>query len=124
MLRNKSQTGFLESINHITNGLPKFAYKQLTEQISIENAVTIIEFIKCQKTESNLSDGTKNLLIRSLMYLIKYCKNKNFKQLTRDDIVSYLENLSRSEEVDPAHRWIGTYNLRRGNLTTIAWEWK
>ena len=113
MFRNKYQSDLLEGINHITNGLPKFAYKQLTEQISTENAVTIIEFIKSQKTESNLSDGTKNLLIRSLMYLIRYCKNKNFKQLTRADIVNYLENLRKSEEVDRAHRWIGTYNLRR-----------
>ena len=113
MLRNKDQTDLIESINHLTNGLPKFAYKQLTEQISTENAVTIIEFIKCQKTESNLSDGTKNLLIRSLMYLVKYCKNKNFKLLTRDDIVNYLESLRKSEEADPTHRWIGTYNLRK-----------
>jgi integrase/recombinase XerD len=113
VLRNKDQTNLLESIDHITNGLPRFAYKQLTQQISTENAVTIIEFIKCQRTESNLSDGTKNLVIRSLMYLVKYCNNKNFKQLTRVDIVNYLDRLRKSEETDPIHRWIGTYNLRR-----------
>jgi integrase/recombinase XerD len=113
VLRNKDQIDLIKSINHITNGLPRFACKQLTQQISPENAVTIIEFIKCQKTESNLSDGTKNLVIRSLMYLVKYCKNKNFKQLTRADILNYLDSLRKSEESDPIHRWIGTYNLRR-----------
>jgi integrase/recombinase XerD len=113
VLRNKDQIDLIESINHITNGLPRFACKQLTQQISTENAVTIIEFIKCQKTESNLSDGTKNLVIRSLMYLVKYCKNKNFKQLIRADILNYLDSLRKSEETDPIHRWIGTYNLRR-----------
>ena len=111
-LRTKDQTDLIESINHITNDLPRFVYKQLS-QISTENAVTIIEFIKCQKTESNLSDSTKNLVIRSLITLIKYFMNKNFKQLTRFDIINYLDSLRKSEDADPTHKWIGTYNLRR-----------
>ena len=111
-LRTKDQTELIESINHITNDLPRFVYKQLS-QISTENAVTIIEFIKCQKTESNLSDSTKNLVIRSLITLIKYFMNKNFKQLTRFDIINYLDSLRKSEDADPTHKWIGTYNLRR-----------
>ena len=79
----------------------------------MENAVIIIEFIKCQKTESNLSDGTKNLVIRSLITLVKYFANKNFKQLTRVDILNYLDSLRKSEEDDPTHKWFGTYNLKR-----------
>jgi integrase len=112
-LRNKDQTNLIESIKLVTNDLPKFAYKHLTQQISIENAATIIEFIKCQKTEINPSDGYKNLVIRTLIIFIKYFKSKNFKQLTRDDIISYLDSLRKSEETDPSHKWIGTYNLRR-----------
>ena len=112
-MRNKDQTDLIESIELVTNGLPKFAYKQLTQQISTENAATITKFIKCQKTEINSSDGYKNLVIRSLIIFIKYFKNKDFKQLTRDDIISYLDSLRKSEETDPSHKWIGTYNLRR-----------
>lgn len=112
-MRNKDQTDLIESINQNTNGLPKFAYKQLTQQISTENAVTIIEFIKCQKTEINPSDSYKSLVIRSLIILIKYFKSKKFKQLTRIDIINYLDSLRKSEEADPTHKWIGTYNLRR-----------
>jgi site-specific recombinase XerD len=111
-LINKEKTDLIESIDCIASGLPKFVCKQLAQQISTENAVTIIEFIKCQKTESNLSDSTKNLVIRSLIMLVRYIK-KNFKQLTRIDIVNYLDSLRKSEEVDPTHKWIGTYNLRR-----------
>jgi hypothetical protein len=112
-LRSKDQTDLIESIKLVTNGLPKFAYKQLTQQISTENAVTIIEFIKCQKTEINPSDSYKNLAIRSLIILIKYFKSKNFKQLTRINIINYLDSLRKTEQVDPTHKWIGTYNLRR-----------
>ena len=109
----KDKIDLIESIGHITSGLPRFICKQLTQQISKENAVIIIEFIKCQKTESNLSDNYKNLVIRSLITLIRYFKNKNFKQLTRVDIINYLDSLRKSEENDPTHKWIGTYNLRR-----------
>ena len=112
-MRSKDQTDLIESIKLVTNGLPKFAYKQLTQQISTENAVTIIEFIKCQKTEINPSDSYKNLAIRSLIILIKYFKSKNFKQLTNINIINYLDSLRESEQVDPTHKWIGTYNLRR-----------
>jgi integrase/recombinase XerD len=112
-LTNKDQADLIESINHNINGLPRSIYKQLTQQISTENAVTIVEFIECQKTESNLSDTYKNLVIKSLITLIKYFTNKNFKQLTRVDIINYLDSLRKPEEADPLHKWIGTYNLRR-----------
>jgi len=112
-LKNISQIDLLERIEHITNGLPTFASKQLTQDISTENAHIIIEYIKCQKTESNISDGYKNLVIKSLLILIKYFKNKNFRQLARSDIISYLDSLHKSEEADPLHKWIGTYNLKR-----------
>ena len=112
-MKNNDQTYLIKIIELVTNGLPKFAYKQLTQQISTENAVTIIEFIKCLKTEINPSDGYKNLVIRSLITFIKYFKTSDFKQLTRDDIITYLDSLRKSEEADPSHKWIGTYNLRR-----------
>ncbi len=110
---NKDGADLIESIENITNSIPKFVYKQLAQYISRENASIIIEFIKCQKTEINLSDTYKNLIITSLITLIKFFKNKNFKQLTRIDIINYLDSLRKSEEADPTHKWIGTYNLRR-----------
>ena len=108
----KDNIDLIESIEQITSGLQKYVCKQLTEQISTENAIIIIEFIKCQKTEINLSDTYKNLVIRSLVTLIRYFKNKNFKRLTRVDIINYLDSLRKSEEDDSAHKWVGTYNLR------------
>jgi integrase len=107
-LRIKDQADFIKSIECVTNGLPKFVYKQLTQQILRENAVIIVEFIKCQKTETY-----KNIVIQSLIVFIRYFKNKKFKQLTRADIINYLDSLRKPEEVDPLHKWIGTYNLRR-----------
>jgi integrase len=113
VLVKRDKTELIENIEHVTPGLQRFVYKQLTQQILTDNAITITEYIKRQKTEINLSDSTKNLIIICLVILIKYFKNKNFKQLTRADIINYLDSLRKSEEVDPAHKWIGTYNNRR-----------
>jgi integrase len=113
VLRNKDQADLIESISRNTNALPRSTYKQLTQRLSPENAVIIIEFIECQKTESNFSDTYKNLVIKSLITIVKYFTNKNFKQLTRVNIIDYLDSLRKPEEADPEHKWIGTYNLRR-----------
>jgi hypothetical protein len=84
-------------------------YMLQQKDISTENAVTIIEFIKCQKTEINPSDG---YMCVDLIF-IKYSRNKNFKQLARAVIITYLDSLLKSEEADPSYKWIGSDNLRR-----------
>ena len=42
--------------------------------------------------------------------------NKTFLQMTRDDVLTYLGKSRKPEDIDPMHKWIGTYNLRRGYL--------
>lgn len=65
------------------------------------------------KTEVNLSDHYRSNLINVLSNFSKYCNNKSFKQITRDDILSFLDSFRKSESSDPLHKWIGTYNLYR-----------
>ena len=69
--------------------------------------------MECQKIEINLSDNYRHTVITCLITLSRYFKNKNFKQLTRLNIINYLNSLRKSEEADPTHKWIGTYNLRK-----------
>jgi hypothetical protein len=109
----KEQTDRFKSIGDVASGLPRFVFKQLTEQISKENADIIVSYIRYQKTDINLSDPYKRLVATSLITLARYFKDKNFNQLTRSDIINYLDSLRKSEDADPEHKWIGTYNLRR-----------
>jgi integrase len=39
--------------------------------------------------------------------------NKPFKQIIRDDVLSFLDSLRKPEASDPLHKWIGTYNVFR-----------
>jgi hypothetical protein len=38
---------------------------------------------------------------------------KPFVDMTRQDIVSFLDSMRKPESLDPLHRWVGTYNLYR-----------
>jgi integrase/recombinase XerD len=33
--------------------------------------------------------------------------------MTRDEILVYLDSIRKPDMLDPLHKWIGTYNLRR-----------
>ena len=46
----------------------------------------------------------------------KNATSKQFKDMTREDILSFLDSLRRIESVDPLHKWIGTYNVYRIQL--------
>jgi site-specific recombinase XerD len=78
--------------------------------IKILNQKIINDYLEARNTEVNLAKSTQVVrsdnLNRFSMYL-----NKNFKDVTRDDILSFLNSVRKSETQDPTHKWIGTYNL-------------
>jgi integrase len=79
--------------------------------ISPENAFIISEYIMAMNRESNPSDNYRRDNIRILCIFSKYSKNKPFKAITRNDIISFLDSYRKPEAADPLHKWIGTYNL-------------
>ena len=38
--------------------------------------------------------------------------NKKFINMTREDVLSYLDKSRKPEDEDPLHKWIGSYNIR------------
>jgi hypothetical protein len=39
-----------------------------------------------------------------------YEENKLFSEITRQDLIPFLDSFRKPEPVDPLHKWIGTYN--------------
>jgi hypothetical protein len=99
-------------IEDTTAGLPSSFAKHLSST-GENNVVTIIEYIAAVKNEVNLSDNYRRDLIESLARFSKYNDNKSFKDLTRSNVIAFLESLRKTETQDPMHKWIGTYNLFR-----------
>ena len=82
-----------------------------------QNAITICRYINSMKSEINLADHYRKSVIVVLSRFSMYLKNiKSFEEITRDDLLSFLDSFRKSETSDPLHRWIGTYNLFRMHL--------
>jgi hypothetical protein len=100
-------------INLIIEGLPP-AYADRLYKIPRDNALAITGFILSMKTEINYSNHHTMNNIMALTLLSKFHnKRKCFREMTRDDILSYLNRLRRPESIDPLHKWIGSYNLHK-----------
>ena len=100
-------------IDFATAGLLPFIYRDLTQNVSPENALDIAEYILAMKTETNLSDAYRTAIILTLSLLSRFSKNKSFAHMTRDEILFYLDSIRKPDMLDPLHKWIGTYNLKR-----------
>jgi integrase/recombinase XerD len=114
--QEQEQEVYRRKIELVTEGLHRFIYRELIEEVSRENAIIIAEYIIAQKTDINISDTYRKTTINTLIIFSKFLKNKHFKDITSEEILSYFDSLRKSESSDPLHKWIGTYNIRKQQL--------
>jgi integrase len=100
-------------INLATQGLQPCVKNWLRIKTSNENALTISEYVLLLTREINPSQNYKKIQIQALVELSDYLQQKPFKQLTTEDVLSFLDKFRKAEDKDPLHKWIGTYNLKR-----------
>ena len=82
-------------------------------RLSKENALTICDYIIAMKREVNPRLSYKKYTIQFLSELSRAVAiQKKFIDMTRDDVLCYLDNCRKPENEDPLHKWIGTYNTR------------
>jgi integrase len=117
-----SDTIIETKIQNATEGLSSDCFNVLHNMVlpaNKENALTISDYISTLKSEINPSDGYRKnniLLLCTFSIFFKNAKSKQFKDMTREDILSFLDSLRKIESVDPLHKWIGTYNVYRIQL--------
>ena len=70
------------------------------------------EFLNDFVIRGNISVGTKRAYVCNLLYLCRFLNSIPFKQVSRDDIISYLQTLRRPLSADVKQKWISTYNNR------------
>jgi integrase len=107
------QTIVNRKIDLATAGLYSFIFKDITQNVSSENALNIVEYVIAMKIETNISDSYRMNTINTLSLFSKFSKNKPFTQMRREDVLLYLDSSRKDETLDPLHKWIGTYNWRR-----------
>lgn len=95
----------IDKINAAAVGLqPEFTHL-LSNRVSKENGLDIATFILAMRTEIDLADSYRKSLIRTLCYLSEHAAQQLFREMTRDDVISYLETARKSKEADPLDRW-------------------
>ena len=99
-------------IERATEGLKKWFITRLENHEHKANALTIANFLIATKIESNIAISYKEDLIYTLCKLSNYI-GKDFKDFSRENILSYLDSYRKTEAKDPLHSWIGSYNLHR-----------
>jgi integrase len=100
-------------IDQITEGISQYFNKSL-RTLSTDNMKTIINYIIATNTEIRLSANYRKDIIHLLTKFVKFHAssiakhNFNFKDITRDDVIRFLDSFRKTEAADPLHKWIGT----------------
>jgi hypothetical protein len=112
-------------IEYVVEGLPSRCFEHLCKKVlpgSKENVLIICDYISSLKSEINPSNSYRKDTIILLCKFSYFLKNKTFKRVTRNDVLSYLDSFRKIETVDSLHKWIGTYNLYRiGLMRFFKW---
>lgn len=85
--------------------------------VNQDNALAICDYILSLKSEINLSDHYRKDAIILLCKFSTFLGNKSFRDITREDVLSFLDSFRKIETTDPLHKWIGTYNVYSIHLT-------
>ena len=96
-------------IDEATSGLPNEFRNILLKTRSQDNALTIANYILSMKHEINLSDTYRMSTIKNLAKLSNF-ENLPFSEITRNELLSFLDSHRKPEPMDPLHKWVGTYN--------------
>jgi len=104
----------IEKILSISKNQKHYVEKMLNTLLekTEDNVIIIYDYIIAEQNEINLKESTKEGKIKVLVGLIKFLNYKNLNNISKTDILSYLNKFRKNEEIDPTHRWIGTWNNR------------
>ena len=86
-------------------------------RLSKQNALAVSNYIIAMKREVNPRLSYIKYTVQFLSELSKTVGiEKQFKDMTRDHVLPYLDRCRKPENNDPLHRWVGSYNVKRMTL--------
>ena len=89
----------------------------MLNKLLLENPINgeiICNYIIAEQNEINIKESTKETKIKRIVHLSKFFENKKlFYDMTKEDILDYLNSLRKPSSIDPTHKSIGTWNARQ-----------
>ncbi len=77
------------------------------------NAKQICDFINAERDEINIKESTAEWHIKVLGQLLRFHNFKDFKSISKDDILNFLNSLRKTTEEDPINISIGNRNNKQ-----------
>jgi integrase/recombinase XerD len=109
----KEDPNFDRKLDLITAGGHDFIKNHLLTKITRQNCAIIVDYILAMQTEVNPSPRYRVDTIFKLKQLAEFHNPKSFRDMSRQDVIDFLDNLRKPESVDPLHKWIGTHETSR-----------
>jgi hypothetical protein len=105
---NNDDPLFDRKVDLVTAGLRAYHARCLKnkKEVSQNNALIICNYIMSMKTEINPSDNYRRTNITLLIQFSKFHNQKPFSQITREELLAFLDSLRKPEPVDPLHKWL------------------
>lgn len=100
---------FDRKLDIITAGAKPFVKEHLLNRISKKNCQIIIDYVLAMQTEVSPRDEYRINVIVKLKRFAEVNEPKTFREITRQDVVNFLDSYRKSETVDPLHKWMGSY---------------
>lgn len=104
---------FDRKLDLITAGARPFIKDHLLTRITRENCQIIVDYFLAMQVEVSPSPTYRNDSILKLKYFTEFHNPKSLRDITRRDIIDFLDNFRKPESVDPLHKWIGTHEIYR-----------
>ena len=94
-------------VGQITQGLEP-SFKQLLLKTPDPNQDIICNFLLEEILQLNIMPQTLMWKLKVLCYVSRFLNHKSFKDMTKQDVVLYLNSLRKADST----KWVGTYNNR------------
>lgn len=113
---------FDRKLDLVTAGAKPHIREHLLTKISKENCKIIVDYVIAFLTEVSPAETYRIDTIGKLKQLAEFHNPKSFKDMTRQDVIDFLDRLRKPESVDPLHQWVGSYvNNRIVLLRFFKW---
>ena len=103
------------NIDSITNGLSRPYFNKILKELvkkNLENAIIICDYIIAEQIEINIQNSTKESKIKILTWLSNHFHDQiSFKNMTKHNILDFLNRLRKTAVEDPTSKWIGSYKV-------------
>lgn len=113
--KSEGHNPLLQKINTFTADFTPFYRRIFLDLLSAnpKNTEILLAFLEKENNEDNVKPSTIRNHLQMMCSFSKFAKFKNFDQITKEDVIGFLNSVKRSEKDDPNHKWANTYNNRR-----------